>query len=383
MHRPNPISPALLIGFLVAVGCAAALPHVLSDFFTYQFTLAMGWGIAMLGLNLLTGYNGQFSIGHSAFFATGAYSAAIFIEHFGWGPYESILVAAGFSFVFGFLFGLPALRLEGLYLALATFSLAVATPQLLKFDAFEEWTGGVQGIFVPKPEPLLESLTADQSLYYVALTITVVLMVATWCLLHSRSGRSMMAIRDNPIAAATMGINLPLVKTATFGISAMFAGIGGAIFTYASEFVSPDAFNFFVAVYILVGSVVGGIVSIPGAVFGGLFIVFMPNFAQDISLAYPWVPPPWAMFGILLILVIYFVPFGIWGGIERLAAWVRQKNKLRLAHNAYCAPDEGATRNLLEENHDEDPHFAWLARTGRTRRNRRECANRWGHRRLH
>ncbi len=325
MQRPNPITADLFISFLVTLGIAITLPQVLPDFITYQLTLAMAWGTAMLGLNLLTGYNGQFSIGHSAFFATGAYSSAIFISHFGWGPYEAIVVAAAISFVFGFLFGLPALRLEGLYLALATFSLAVATPQLLKFDAFEEWTGGVQGIYVPKPEPLLEGLSPDQSLYYVALAIIAFLMVVTWCLLKSRSGRSMMAIRDNPIAAETMGINLPLVKTATFGISAMYAGIGGALFTYASEFVSPDAFNFFIAVYIFVGSVIGGIVSIPGAIFGGLFIVFMPNLAQDISLAYPWVPPPWAIFGLLLMIAIYFVPFGIWGGIGRLRAYMQRK----------------------------------------------------------
>ena len=223
------------------------------------------------------------------------------------------------------MFGLPALRLEGLYLALATFALAVATPQLLKFDAFEHWTGGVQGIFVPKPEPIVSTLSSDQSLYYVTFFVIVFLMIITWCLLHSRSGRAMMAIRDNPIAAKTMGINMPLVKTTTFGISAMYAGIGGALFTYASEFVSPDAFNFFVAVYILVGSVVGGIVSIPGAIFGGLFIVFMPNIAQDIRLAYEWLPPPWAIFGVFLILIIYFVPFGVWGALERLIGWTKRK----------------------------------------------------------
>lgn len=325
MARPNPITFGLLISFIGAVLIAGLIPHLVSNFVTYQLTLAIAWAVAMLGLNVLTGYNGQFSVGHSAFFAAGAYGAAIMIEHFGWGPYEAIVAAAFFSFVFGFLFGLPALRLEGLYLALATFALAVATPQLLKFDAFEELTGGVQGIFVPKPEPLIAALSPDQSLYYVALAIMVFLMVVTWCILHSRSGRAMMAIRDNPIAARTMGINLPLIKTTTFGISAMFAGIGGALFTYASEFVSPDAFNFFVAVYILVGSVVGGIVSIPGAIFGGLFIVFMPNWAQDLRLAYEWLPPPWAIFGIFLILLVYFVPFGIWGALERLTAWTRRR----------------------------------------------------------
>lgn len=325
MARPNPITPTLLIGFLIAVAVGIVVPFLVPDFVTYQFTLAMAWGVAMLGLNVLTGYNGQFSVGHSAFFAAGAYASAIMIEHFGWGPYESIVFAAAVSFVFGFLFGLPALRLEGLYLALATFALAVATPQLLKFDAFEEATGGVQGIFVPKPEPIIAGLSPDQSLYYVALAIMLFLMVVTWCILHSRSGRAMMAIRDNPIAAKTMGINMPLVKTTTFGLSAMYAGIGGALFTYASEFVSPDAFNFFVAVYILVGSVVGGIVSIPGAIFGGLFIVFMPNWAQDLRLAHGWLPPPWALFGIFLILIIYFIPFGVWGGVERGLAWVKRR----------------------------------------------------------
>jgi branched-chain amino acid transport system permease protein len=327
MARPNPITPTLLIGFLIAVAFGCVLPFLVTDFTTYQFTLALAYGVAILGLNILTGYNGQFSIGHSAFFAVGAYASAILIEQFGWGPYAAIPVVAAIAFIFGFLFGLPALRLEGLYLALATFALAVATPQLLKFDAFEEWTGGVQGIFVPKPEPMFEGLSADQSLYYVTLAIMIFLMVIAWCILHSRSGRAMMAIRDNPIAARTMGINTALVKTTTFGISAMYAGIGGTLFTYASEFASPDTFNFFIAVYILVGSVIGGIVSIPGAIFGGLFIVFMPNIAQDVSRIYPWIPPPWAIFGVFLILVVYFVPYGVWGAFERIVGWVKHRSK--------------------------------------------------------
>ena len=325
MERPNPVTRNLVLGSALAVLFAAILPHLVSDFTSFQFTTAMAYAIALLGLNILTGYNGQFSIGHSAFFAVGAYTSAILLFHFEWNHYATLPVAALAAFVVGFLFGLPALRLEGLYLALATFAFAVATPQLLKFDAFEHWTGGVQGLFVPKPEPLIEGLSADQSLYYVALFVMVLLMVVAWCLLHSRSGRAMMAIRDNPIAASTMGINTALYKTTTFGISAMYTGIGGALFVFVTEFVAPDAFNFFLAVNILVGSVVGGIVSIPGVIFGGLFLVFVPNFAQDISRAYPFVPPPWAIFGIFLILVIYFVPFGVWGGVERVTSWLRRR----------------------------------------------------------
>ena len=327
MQRPNPITPRLVIGLLIAAAFGAAIPHFVSDFTAYQFTLAMTYGIALLGLNILTGYNGQFSIGHSAFYAVGAYTAAILLYHFEWNHYATLPAAALVAFIFGFLFGLPALRLEGLYLALATFALAVATPQLLKFDAFEEWTGGVQGLFVLKPDPLIAGLSQDQSLYYVTLGVMLLLMVGAWTLLHSRSGRAIMAIRDNPIAASTMGVNTALYKTTTFGVSAMYTGVAGALSVFATEFVSPDAFNFFLAVNLLVGSVVGGIVSIPGVVFGGLFLVFIPNYAQDISRLYPWVPPPWAIFGVFLILVVYFAPYGVWGGIERLRAWTLRRGK--------------------------------------------------------
>ena len=151
--RPNPITPKLVLGFgaLVVFGCI--VPQIVSDYLSYQITTALAYAIAILGLNLLTGYNGQFSIGHSAFFAAGAYIAAILISLSGWHPYATLPVVALVTFIMGFLFGFPALRLEGLYLALATFALAVATPQILKVDALEHWTGGVQGLFFDKPPP--------------------------------------------------------------------------------------------------------------------------------------------------------------------------------------------------------------------------------------
>ena len=322
--RPNPITAKLILGFgaLVVVGCI--VPMLVSDYSSYQITTALAYAIAILGLNLLTGYNGQFSIGHSAFFAAGAYVAAVLISLNGWHPYATLPVVALVTFIMGFLFGFPALRLEGLYLALATFALAVATPQILKVDALEHWTGGVQGLFFSKPEPFL-GLSEDQSLYYVTWLVLCALMAITWMLLQSRSGRAIMAIRDNPIAASTMGVNTALYKTTTFGISAMFAGLGGAFFAMANAFVSPDTFNFFIAVYLLVGSVVGGIVSIPGALLGGLFYVFGQEYAEEVSNLHYLIPPPWVTFGIFLILMMYFAPFGIWGLIERGMAWTRRK----------------------------------------------------------
>lgn len=323
MNRPNPITKKLGASFLLLVIVGIALMFVASEYSAYQVTTALAYGIAMLGLNILTGYNGQFSIGHSAFFAAGAYVTAILITFAGWHPYATLPVAAAVTFCMGFLFGFPALRLEGLYLALATFALAVATPQILKVDALEHWTGGVQGLFFDKPDPIFAGLSVDHSLYLVTWIVFAVLMVGAWMLLHSRSGRAIMAIRDNPIAASTMGINLALYKTTTFGVSAMLAGIGGAFFALANSFVSPDTFNFFIAVYLLVGSVVGGIISIPGALLGGLFYVFGQEYAEEFSNLSEVIPPPWVSFGILLILMMYFAPFGIWGAIER--GWARLK----------------------------------------------------------
>ena len=209
---------------------AIALPFLVSNYRTFQLTLMIAYAIALLGLNILTGYNGQISLGHGAFFALGSYVAAIMMDRWDL-PYWSTLPAAGLTcFVAGFLFGLPALRLEGLYLALATFALAVATPQILKYKGIEEWTGGVQGINILKPQaPWHLPLSPDQWLYFFALAVAVVMFVVGSRLVRGRVGRALIAIRDNPTAAATMGVNTALYKTLTFGVSALFTGVAGAL----------------------------------------------------------------------------------------------------------------------------------------------------------
>ena len=197
------LSQRQLAGLAVLLVMACALPFVLGNYRVFQLTLAMAYSIAILGLNMLTGFNGQISLGHGAFYAIGAYTAAILMDKFGV-PYWLTIPAAGVvCLVAGFLFGLPALRLEGLYLALATFALGVAMPQILKYKGLEHWTGGAMGVVITKPDApgwLPVSLSPDQWLYYFTLGWVVLLFFAAWNLLRGRIGRAMVAIRDQPIA---------------------------------------------------------------------------------------------------------------------------------------------------------------------------------------
>ncbi len=300
------------LGLAAALAGAILLPWLVTDYRTFQLTQAMIYAIALVGLNLLTGYNGQISLGHGAFFAIGGYATAILIHR--WGvPYALTIAPAGLlSFTLGVLFGLPALRLEGLYLALVTLSMAVATPQFLKY--FDHWTGGSQGIVLDKPSaPAWLPVGQDRWLYYLALLALALVLWGGRNLLAGRTGRALVAIRDHAIAASAMGINLPLYKTLAFGVSALVTGIAGALAALAAGFVAPDSFNVFLSLSFIVGSVVGGIASIAGAVFGGLFIEFVPNIASDISDA-----APWAIYGLFLLAFMYMMPQGIAGALARL-----------------------------------------------------------------
>ena len=301
---------------LILLVLACALPFVVSNYRTFQLTLVLVYAIALLGLNILTGYSGQISLGHGAFYALGAYCAAILMDKAGV-PYWATVPAAGaVCFVAGFLFGLPALRLEGLYLALATFALGVAMPQLLKYHHLEKWTGGVQGIVIPKPEaPFGLPLNADQWLYFFTLAVMLAMFVLGWNLLRGRVGRALTAIRDHAIAAEAMGVHNALYKSTAFGVSALYTGVAGALGAIAVQFVAPDSFNIFLSIVFLVGIVVGGLASISGALYGALFIQFVPNIADEISKA-----APWAVFGIFMIGFVYLMPTGVAGAVRLLSA---------------------------------------------------------------
>ncbi|HET9735510.1 MAG TPA: branched-chain amino acid ABC transporter permease [Burkholderiales bacterium] len=309
----------ILIAIVLLAACA--LPLLVSNYRVFQFNLVLVYAIALLGLNMLTGYNGQISLGHGAFYAIGAYCAAILMDKYGVPYWATLPVAAAVCLVVGFLFGLPALRLEGLYLALATFALGVSLPHLLKYHHLEKWTGGVQGIVIAKPDPPFGlPINADQWLYYFTLAVTVVMFVLAWNMLRGRIGRALMAIRDQHIAAEAMGVNTAMVKSLAFGVSAMYTGVAGALGAIAIQFVAPDSFNIFLSIVLLIGIVIGGLASISGAIYGALFIQFVPNVADEISKA-----APWAIFGIFLIGFVYVMPMGVAGAVRMAVARLARK----------------------------------------------------------
>lgn len=309
---------------LLALGIAAllVLPFLVKNYRVFQFNLVLIYAIAVLGLNILTGFNGQISLGHGAFYAVGAYAAAMLMEKAGLPYWATLPIAGAVCFVLGFLMGFPALRLGGHYLALATFAFALAVPQLLKYKHIEGYTGGVQGIVLVKPEPpvsfrfLDQPFSADRWLFFFTLAVAAVMFLLAWNLLRGRIGRALIAIRDHPIAATAMGVNLPIFKSTAFGISAAFTGVAGALGAICVAFVSPDSFTVFLSITFLVGVVVGGLASIPGAIFGAIFIQFVPNIADQISKS-----APWAIYGAVLIGLMYLMPTGVMGLLKTL--WAR------------------------------------------------------------
>jgi branched-chain amino acid transport system permease protein len=305
---------------------AVALPFSLSKYHVFELSMVMIYAIAVLGLNILTGYNGQISLGHGGFFAAGAYTAAILMHRYGV-PYWATLPAAGLvCFVLGVLFGLPALRFEGPYLALVTVAMALATPQLLKY--FDTWTGGQQGINLTKPMPpaFLGSdglgLDRDRWLYLVVLVALLVMMRIAANVLNGRTGRAFVAIRDQPIAAAAMGIDTARYKTLAFGISTLFTGVAGALSAIVVGYVAPESYSLVLSISFLIGSAIGGIATISGAIIGGFFIELVPNFANDISDA-----APGAIYGLAMLIFIYAMPHGVvgslWPRAARLLQWWR------------------------------------------------------------
>jgi branched-chain amino acid transport system permease protein len=305
------------VGALAFVGVfAIAVPFVFGPYRVGQLTLVLAYAIAVLGLNVLVGYSGQISLGHGAFFALGAYTAASLIEKASFPHLATLPVAFLVAGAAGFLVGLPALRIRGLYLALLTLGLAVATAPIIK--RFDGLTGGADGLNVVQPEPpgFLAGLALDQYAYLLTLAVAVPLFVLIALMLRSRVGRALVAIRDNEIVAKSMGVNLATMKTGAFAVSAAYAGIAGALYVFSVGFVGPESFTIVLSFAFLAAIVVGGLATVTGAVLGALFIVFVPEYAADVDEALAGV-----IYGAALILVMYVERRGAVGLAQRI--WAR------------------------------------------------------------
>ncbi|WP_219508405.1 branched-chain amino acid ABC transporter permease [Nonomuraea ceibae] len=300
------------------LAAAVYAPFQLVPFHVFQLTMVLIYAVALLGLNLLVGHAGQISLGHGAFFAVGAYTAAILLDRWD-APYPLTLPAAALvAFVLGLAFGVPAMRLRGLYLALVTLAIAIFLVPLLK--RFEEVTGGSMGLSLAKPAPPAWSgLAEDQWLYFLALAVTVAAFLLAASLLRSRVGRALHAVRDDEAAAEVMGVRPAYYKTLAFAWSAMFAGIAGCLYTWVIGFVSPDSFVVNLSITLLAGLVVGGLGSLSGPVLGALFVMFVPSISQDINEAAPGV-----IFGLLIIAVMYVAPTGLAGLAGRAANSIKK-----------------------------------------------------------
>ena len=344
------------VAFTAFVVFIAVLPAFIGDFKAREYSYVGIYLIALLGLNILTGYTGQISLGHGAFMAIGGYTTAILMagnEEFG-GPLSggmkdvwTLPIAGLVAGLFGLAFGLPALRLSGLYLALATFAIAVAMPSMAK--RFEEFTGGGSGIQLFGTPELTGSianvrifgwsLTPNDWMYYLAWSIALVAFAVAWLILRGRTGRAFRAVRDSETAAVSSGVSLARYKTLAFGISAAYAGVAGGLFAIASAFVNPDAFPVALSIFLLVGIVVGGLGGLSGLVFGAIFIAFLPLWAQgqDLGSLLPnriieeTQKPggPAIVYGVVLILLMFVIPNGVGGLFRRIGQLISSRRYSR------------------------------------------------------
>jgi len=321
---------------LLALVLAALLPLVLPKFLVLQLGVALAFAIAILGLNLLLGFAGQVCLAQGAFFACGAYTSAILVTRFGVDPLLTLPLAAAVTACMGVAIGLPALRLGGLQLAILTFGIAVITPQLiLKFDGL---THGVTGIsFEPPRPPGWLPVGADTWLYLIGLAAMVICVLVMQRLLAGDTGRALRALRDDPLIARSLGVNLTRVRLSAFAVSSAFAGLGGGVYALLNAYVSPQSFLAGRSIEILIGAIVGGITSIGGAFLGALFVVFVPEWTADLSPALGGL-----IYGACLIAMMLLARDGLAGlCLQMLSALKSRQSRIR-SPNRTAAPRPAA-----------------------------------------
>jgi branched-chain amino acid transport system permease protein len=315
----SPRSIFMAVVCLVLLAIAYWLPTYFEAFRVRQLSNVLCFSIAVLGLALLTGFNGQISVGHGAFFGVGAYTTGILVADHGWAHLATIPVAALIAFLVGILVGLPALRIKGLYLALVTLALATLFPAVIQ--KFSDVTGGTQGKPVPQFEvPEWSGLATDQFIFYLQLVFLVVILFLVRNLIASRTGRALIAIRDKDVAAEVVGVNVAAYRVTTFGVSAMLAGIGGSLWVLQNTYLSSGDFTVTLSIEFLAAMVIGGATSILGPILGSAFIEFVPEYTSDIDAQLSNV-----IYGGLLIVLMLVLPGGFFGGLKRLEAVVLRK----------------------------------------------------------
>jgi branched-chain amino acid transport system permease protein len=342
-----------VVGYGLLLALVVALPHVIPEEKVTDTQLAYvgTFAIALLGLVILTGWTGQISLGHGAFMAIGAYVTAILSVDHGVPDLLTLPLAGLVAGLAGFLFGFPALRLSGVYLALATFAMAVIVPSLAtRF----EFTGGSAGILLDLPTSPIGRLSPELWLYYVTWAIGIALFVAATLFVSGKRGRALRAIRDGEIAAVSSGISLARYKTLAFGASAFFAGVAGGLYAILNFIVTPGTFQVTLSILLLAGLVIGGAASLPAVIVGAAFVEFMPlysgdvlgpviNAAQAVGVPVNDIDPttpgvPSVVYGVILLLVLFAMPNGAAGLLRRLGVFTKRTYSRLVSPNSRVIP---------------------------------------------
>ncbi|MDQ7782677.1 MAG: branched-chain amino acid ABC transporter permease [Desulfomonilaceae bacterium] len=327
----------VLIASVLSLAALAVLPFMVGGYTLYIVNLIAINAIVAIGLNILVGYTGQISLGHAGFFAIGAYSCVLLMVK-GGVPFVIALPAAGLiSALFGFLLGLPSLRLEGPYLAIATLGFGMAVTQIISHS---EFTGGHMGIEAPRMSfGPFEARTGPQQ-YAVIMSVAVIMTIAAVNLMKTRVGRAFVAIRDSEIAAEAMGVNLSWFKTLSFAVSAFYTGVAGALMAFALEHVSAGSFNLILSITFLAMVIVGGLGSVMGAIMGAALLTYLQiklQIVQEAPLIGPFLlevskrffnPAGLAniqsiVFGAIMIAIVIFEPLGMHGIYLRIKRYWR------------------------------------------------------------
>ena len=296
--------------FLIAVVAGLlVLPNLADNYIRHVMARLFVYVLVALGLNLLTGYTGQVSLGHAAFFAIGAYTAAVLADRWHWPSALCVLSAAAFAAIVGYLLGLPCLRLTGLYLAMATLGFTFIVQEMLLQLAVI--THGSEGMSVRPAVMLGITFDSDYRKYYLLLFVTIVMLILARNLIGGRTGRAFLAIRENERAAEAMGVNVAQYKTVAFAVSALYTGLAGALSAFLVGFLDPQEFSFFLSIQFITIIILGGLASLLGSVLGAGFLIILPELLAGLDV---WQA---LVYGVIMVFTIIFMPFGLSGAIRR------------------------------------------------------------------